>query len=184
MHCGLWQARHIIWSAVRDSYHVDWSWSQRHLKWRGSRVKTMPVFISESHPKYYWIRELFSSLLSHGLNLCHGHSSFPNCTEQHSLIGIFFLGLLINSRVSLIQSSSAAPAQTKRPKPTFCLRQPRSPAPRRPLIAMTTPVQKIITWWVYLLIILKSFMSSQTHLTWLTAHNTYCEVGWQKQMFL
>lgn len=45
-----------------DSRHVDWSGSQRHVnEARLSHQDNAKVFILESHPKYYWIRELFST---------------------------------------------------------------------------------------------------------------------------
>lgn len=44
-----------------DSHHADWSRSQRHLhEARLSHQDNAKVFILESHPKYDWIRELYS----------------------------------------------------------------------------------------------------------------------------
>lgn len=63
-----------------DSHHVDWSGSQRHLnEARLSHQDNAKVFILESHPKYYWIRELFStrSLVSWPQFVSHC-SSFAN----------------------------------------------------------------------------------------------------------
>lgn len=49
----------------------------------------MPVFISESHPKYYWIRELFNSLLSHGLNLYHAAPPLKTILSNNDVFGVF-----------------------------------------------------------------------------------------------